>query len=257
MDTKRIVVMGFGEVGKAVAQMYVGPYDVQILDLNPAFPTWPEEMKVDVLNVCIPYNESFVELVRAVVGMCEPDVTIIHSTVAPGTTERLVEYCEGRSEVVHSPVRGVHPNLLEGLKTFDKYIGGDTIKGIELASAHLSALGYKIRPFSSSRLTEIGKLLSTSYYGVLIAWHGEMQKICDELGVPFELAATDFTKSYNEGYTELDMEHVVRPAFYPPENDLIGGHCILPNAKLLKEALDGAHDEALDLILKYGKKEED
>jgi len=244
--------MGYGKIGQTVEQMYAGPYNVKVTDLKPGYDSWPKLGEhVDVLNVCIPYNDSFVEFVRVAAGNCTPDLIIIHSTVAPGTTERLAEYCEDLgSEVVHSPVRGVHPNLLEGLKTFTKYIGGDTLKGLQLAMSHLSAIGYKISAVSSSRVTEVGKLLSTSYYGVVIAWHEEMKEICEKFDVPFEQTVTSFNETYNEGYLTLGMPHVTRPVLTPPDGP-IGGHCVVPNAKLLKDA--GVESDGLDMILGCGK----
>ena len=248
---KNIIIMGYGEVGQAVAQMYVGPYNVQIADPATDYPT-PNWDNIDVLNVCIPYSDKFVQIVGTLMRDIAPELTIIHSTVPPGTTEKVRKASEFDREVVHSPVRGVHPNLLEGLKTFTKYIGGDTLKSLQLAMSHLSALGYKISAVSSSRVTEVGKLLSTSYYGVAIAWHEEMKNICEQFDVPFEQTVTQFNESYNEGYLTLGMPHVTRPTLLPPDGP-IGGHCVVPNAKLLKEA--GAKSDGLDMILECGKDE--
>ena len=72
--------------------------------------------------------------------------------------------------------------------------------------------------------------------------------MCDELDVDFEDAATSWNNGYNEGYNKLGMGHVTRPVLYPP--DKIGGHCIIPNTKLLKDSFDNS---ILDLILKWEK----
>ena len=170
--------------------------------------------------------------------------------MAPGTTKKLSKKFKGI--VVHSPVRGLHPKLFEGIKTFVKYIGADNKKAGRLAKKHLEGLGLKTKLFFPSLTTELGKILDTTYYGLIIAWHGEMKKICDEVGVDFEKAATDFNKTYNEGYKKLGMPNVTRPVLYPPKNG-IGGHCILPNAKILKKYFKS---RALDFILEYnlGKK---
>lgn len=95
--------------------------------------------------------------------------------------------------------------------------------------------------------TEIGKIFDTTYYGVCIAWHGETEKICKKFGVNFKEAVTDFNQTYNEGYTKLGKKNVVRPVLYPPKGK-IGGHCIIPNAKILKRLYDG---KFLDLLLRY------
>ena len=152
--------------------------------------------------------------------------------------------------VVHSPVRGIHPYLHSGIRTFVNYIGADNGKVGSLAEKHLKSLGIKTKVFMPSITTEMAKLFSTSYYGVCIAWHGEMKKICDKAGINFKDAVTDFNTTYNDGYAKLGKKNVIRPVLSPPENG-IGGHCVASNAKILKKYFKS---EALELILKYDPK---
>ena len=149
--------------------------------------------------------------------------------------------------VVHSPIRGIHPHLYKGIKTFVKYIGADNKKAGLLAKKHLESLGIKTKVLYPSTTTEIGKILDTTYYGLVIAWHGEMKKITDALGVNFEEAVIDFNETYNQGYKRLGKNNVIRPILYPPRGG-IQGHCIISNAKLLKKHFDS---KAIDLILDY------
>ena len=237
----KIGILGYGEVGKAVAKFYKNP---RIKDLKRR-----DGLKgIEILNVCIPWNDNFIKIVKKEIREVKPKLTIIHSTTAPGTAKRIASAT--KALVVHSPVRGMHPNLYPGIKTFVKYIGTDKKKAGELAKKHLESLGIKTKVFQSSITTEIGKLLSTSYYGICISWHGEMKKICDKAGIDFEKAVTDFNKTYNEGYKKLGMFHVVRPVLYPPKNS-ITGHCLTPNAEILEKY---HKSKALDLILKYKPK---
>jgi len=119
--------------------------------------------------------------------------------VAPGATKEIGKIA------VHSPVRGVHPHLFEGIKTFVQYIGADNEETGKLAQEHLEGLGIKTELLSSSAVTEIGKLFDTTYYGLCIAWHGEMKEICDQLGIDFDESVSNFNKTYNEGYQKLGM----------------------------------------------------
>jgi hypothetical protein len=73
-----------------------------------------------------------------------------------------------------------------------------------------------------------------------------MKKICDNLNVDFEEAVTKWNKDYNESYMKLGKGNVVRPVLYPPNK--IGGHCVIPNAKILKGVTDST---AIDLLLEY------
>ena len=240
MDKKteaKIGILGYGEVGQAIAKFYKNP---KIKDLNR-----DNGLEgVEILNVCIPWLPNFVKIVKKEIKKIKPKLTIIHSTIAPGATKKI------GGVVVHSPVRGVHPYLYEGIKTFVKYIGADNEEAGNLAKEHLESLGIKTKVFMPSITTEIGKLLDTSYYGLCIAWHGEMKKLCNKYGIDFEKAVTDFNQTYNEGYKKLGKPNVVRPVLYPPKGE-IGGHCVIENAEILKKHFN---NQALDLILKYKPK---
>ena len=239
MENKsKIGILGYGEVGQAIAKFYNNP-SIKDLNRNDGL------QGVDVLNVCIPYkDDSFVEMVEKEIKRIKPRLTIIHSTVVPGTVKRI------KGMVVHSPVRGVHPNLYQGIKTFVKYIGADNKKAGEMAKKHLESLGIKTKVFMPSATTELGKLFSTSYYGLCIAWHAEMKEICDKAGIDFEKAVTDFNKTYNQGYKKLGRKDVIRPVLYPPK-EKIGGHCICENSRILKK---NYQSKVIDLILEYTEK---
>jgi hypothetical protein len=233
---QKIGILGYGEIGKAISKFYKNP-KIKDLDRNDGL------QGVEVLHVCIPWSDKFIDIVKKQIDESQPAITIINSTVAPGTTKKI------GGMVVHSPVRGVHPKLYEGIKTFIKYIGADSKEAGRLAEKHFKSLGIKTKLFYPSAATELGKILDTTYYGVCIAWHKEMKKICSRFNVNFEDAVADFNRSYNEGYKKLGMENVVRPVLYVDEKP-IGGHCVVPNAEILKKHFSS---EALDLILKYKK----
>jgi len=233
-NSSSIGILGYGEIGKAIAKFYKNP---KIKDLKR-----DDGLKdVEILHVCIPWSERFVEIVKKEIRKIQPKLTIIHSTVAPGTTKNI------GGMTVHSPVRGIHPHLYEGIKIFVKYIGADNRKAGEMVKRHLEDLGLKTKIFMPSLTTELGKLLDTTYYGLCVAWHGEMAKMCTKFGVNFDEAVTDFNTTYNQGYTTLGKKNVVRPVLYPPRSG-IGGHCIYPNAEILNSYF---RSKALDLIFEY------
>jgi UDP-N-acetyl-D-mannosaminuronate dehydrogenase len=233
-NKRKIGILGYGEVGQAIAKFYQNP---KIKDLNR-----DDGLEgVEILHICLPWSSDFVKIVKKEIKKIKPKLTIIHSTVAPGTVGKI------GGMVVHSPIRGMHPKLYRGIKTFLKYIGADNKKAGQLAENHFKSLGIKTKVFQPSVTTEIGKLLSTSYYALCIAWHGEMKKICDKAKVDFEKAVTDFNKTYNEGYKKLGKPNVIRPVLFPPKSG-IGGHCLCENAEILQKYFKS---QALDLILKY------
>lgn len=234
VEKQKIGILGFGEVGQAVAKFYKYP---KIKDLER-----DDGLKgIDILNICISWSDKFIPTVKNAIKKYKPRLTIIHSTVPPGTTKKI------GGMTVHSPVRGMHPDMYFGIKTFVKYIGANNEKAGEIAKKHLESLGIKTKVFAKSETTEIGKLLDTTYYALVIAWHGEMKKLCDKYKIDFNNAVTDFNETYNQGYLKLGKKKVIRPVLYPPENG-ISGHCLVSNAEILKKNFKS---KAIELILKY------
>lgn len=243
---KKIGIIGYGEIGQSLEKLYLGKdFEIQIndtgLEMNQIKPG------IDVLNIAIPFTsrELFVEIASSYIDKLKPNLTIIHSTVTPGTTLEIISKT-GNDLIVHSPVRGVHPNLYEGLKTFVKFIGSDNEEATTITVNHYTDIELKTQIFKSSKASELAKVLSTTYYGMCIAFHNDINKLCKEHDVKFEEVATKWNKTYNEGYTKLGMINVVRPVLYPPKDGKIGGHCVVPNAQLCKQFFDS---KVLDYIL--------
>tara|TARA_Y100000592_G_C5481687_1_gene326028 strand:+ start:8893 stop:9663 length:771 start_codon:yes stop_codon:yes gene_type:complete len=240
---QKIGIIGYGEIGSSLEAVYRDHTNlIYIKDLDR-----DDGLKgVDILNICIPYSENFVEIVSDYIRDISPNLTVIHSTIVPGTTIKIIENTNIKS-IVHSPVRGVHPNLYDGIRTFIKFIGAECEETALAAKDHFNSMSIETELCENSLVTELGKTLSTTYYGLCIAWHGEAQKLCEKYNVPFGEVMTRFNKTYNDGYYALGKKNVLRPVLYPP-SDKIGGHCVIPNAFLVKQLFDSL---ALDLILKY------
>ena len=235
----KVGIIGYGEIGSSLAKVYQAKDFVPMIrdiDINTI------RGEIDVLNICLPYGEEFVNIVNDYIDEYLPKITIIHSTVPVGTTKQIKRPC------VHSPVRGIHPNLKEGIEKFVKFIGYNNDVDLALTEEHYRELEIIFYPVKNSDSSELAKLTSTTYYGLCIAWHGEMKKMCDKHGIDFDVI-NKWTQSYNLGYYGLDMQQVIRPNLYPPENG-IGGHCVIPNTELLAEEFKS---KALDLILEYKK----
>ena len=241
---KRVGIVGYGEIGESLEKCYLGKdFLIEIADINKNINTLTLEM--DVLNICIPYTDAFVSIVSSYILQYKPKLTIIHSTVIPGTTKQIITKVNN-SMVVHSPVRGVHPKLYEGIKTFVKVIGGETPTAVEATETHFNELEIKYEVYHNSVASELAKILCTTYYGVCIAFHNDIYQLCERYNVPFNEVATKWNTTYNEGYQKLGMSNVVRPVLYPPKDGKIGGHCVVPNAKLCKQFFESL---GLDYIL--------
>ena len=264
----KIGILGYGEIGKAIQKLYLESTGTQWTSVNDCaipvtFKVCVKDLDFDegirhseYLHVCIPHSDDFVDQVCDCIEQENPKNVIIHSTVQVGTTRNIMKK-SGLINICHAPVRGVHPDLYEGLKTFPMYLGYDKTKHdtrefIYETKILLDGLGVNIKIVDKFETSELAKIASTSYYGMCIAFHAEINSLCDEMGLSFEEVMTEWNQEYNEGYKKLGMDHVVRPVLNPPEGS-IGGHCIIPNAKLLKDFYyrTSQKKELPDFILKY------
>lgn len=250
MNNRKTGILGFGEVGSAVFNVYTDAGETP--SVYDPYKNRTENMAdISVLNVCIPYiDEKFITNVVEIAKKCNNlELIIIHSTIVLGVVEKLCELLKD-VHIVHSPVRGVHPNLTEGIKTFVKYVGHAKDKhesGIA-AKKHLESIGIKTTVTTCTN-TILMKLLSTTYYGMCIAFTEDMGKLCDKESADFDMIC-DWNVTYNEGYKILGKPNVVRPVLTRIEDGkTIGGHCVIPNAKLLKEMYPEC--TAWDYVLKY------
>lgn len=217
------IVIGMGEVGRAIHAILSGdPYDVYGLDIE-AVDHIPSS--ADVLHICLRWCDGFMAWVCGYLDRFHPELVIIHSTVPVGTTRRLGEIA------VHSPIEGLHPHLEESIRTFEKHFGGE--RAAEAARI-FKRRNISVILHNKPETTELAKLLSTSSYGIDLLKSQEQAQICRRLGLSYKEVVQDYSASYNAGYATLDHSQFVRPILSPPQGP-IGGHCVIPNAKIIKD----------------------
>lgn len=249
-EKEKVLVVGLGEVGRALYELLRerGKFDVYGYDLD------EEKMRSVTLRVELPYNvevmhicypcldqKNFVETTLDYMGRFNPKLTIIDSTVPPGTTQKIYE--ASKSLVVHSPVRGMHKDL-ETMKRdimfWSKYVGGATKEAAELARKHFEKLRLKVKVLKSPVETELAKLFETTYRAWMIACFQEMHRISRRFGADFN-EVVDMIE-------DIHRVHFNKPLHYP---GVIGGHCLIPNTELLLGSYDS---DFLRLILKSNEK---
>ena len=232
MKKNVIVIGGKGEVGSAIVKIekefsnnaLIVDKDTQLVE--------GDLLKTYVaMHVCVGYSDKFIETVKNYNATFNPELIIIHSTVPVGTTSKIKDV-----NIVHSPIRGIHPNLYDGITKFVKYVGGDD-KSTKLAIRHLESLWIDTVKLGSSETTELLKILSTTYYLHNVLYAKEVQELCNKYEVDFNEVYTHANNTYNEGYRKLGLENVVRPILTPPSLDGVGGHCLIENAIILSKEL--------------------
>ncbi len=230
---ERVLIIGFGEVGKSLYQIVREIYPkTQWLDIKPK----EIEKPVDIVHICYPCidTEVFIEDTIKYIGHFNPELTIVESTVTPGSTNKIYE--KVKRKLVHSPVRGMHQNMKEGLLKYIKFIGPVNKKSARLAEEHLQSLGMKTYTCSSPLETEFAKIFNTTYRALMISWFQEMLRICWKHKADYQQVVR-FIETTGD-----------RPVMYP---GFIGGHCLIPNCLLLKEVWES---KFIDAILESNEK---
>jgi len=231
-ENKKVVVVGLGEVGKPILDLVSPHYDAFGVDIAPV----GRIEEVEVMHICYPFQiRDFSDETARYIEFFRPKLTIINSTIGVGTTRAIAE--RTGAAVVNSPVRGKHARMLEELRMYTKFVGAMDPTAGDQAAKHFESAGLQTKILSSPEATELAKLTETTYFGLMIAWAQEIERYCDQFGQDYD----DVVSFYEE------------IKFFPPVKyfpGIIGGHCVMPNIKILNKC---DHSVILDAILASNK----
>ena len=222
------VVIGLGEVGRPLLAVLQRVYRVEGIDL----PARDVHNPVDLMHVCYPAEvDDFVGMTAAYAQRYRPEIVVIHSTVPVGTTSAV----QGSVPipVVHSPVRGKHARMEEELLRYTKFVGATDAEAADRVGRYLNQAGMRTRRLESPEATELAKLTETTYFGLLIAFAQDVDRMARRVGVPYE-AILAFCEEIN---------YLPATRFVP---GIIGGHCVMPNIALLKQTNDSRLLDAIE-----------
>lgn len=232
------IVVGLGEIGYPILQL-ISKNNIAVgYDINPKLMDQNKYEKFKHLettfcHICIPFTSKFDKAVFDIVKTHKPKAIVIHSTISPGTTDRIQKKLD--IPVIYSATRGVHKRMLHDLKRYTKFFAiGYDAPGKKWASEYAKLMkksGVKTKQMSSPITLELAKIVvDTSYYGWLINY----AQLSNMIAIKHKV-------NYDEMWSFSDEIHKFlgnRPKMFP---GFIGGHCVIPNLDLIK-------DDTLDLI---------
>jgi UDP-N-acetyl-D-mannosaminuronate dehydrogenase len=210
-----VLVVGLGEIGGPLLDILREAHSAAGRDIEDS----PFD-GVQVLHLCFPYTSDFVSSASRYASLYEPEAVVVNSTVVPGTTREIQE--KTGVPAVYSPVRGKHARMTDELRRYRKFVAGTSAQAVALVEDHFAAAGITTQRMSSPEALELAKLLETTYFGVLVAWAQEMDR---------------FAKAVDADYWET-IDFLEEIDFFPPvsfQPGYIGGHCVMPNLKLLEQ----------------------
>ena len=253
MPKETVLIVGLGEVGHSLYNLFKesSKFDVYGHDMDKAkirAITGKIELpkKVDVMHICIPCvkQDKFIQATVEYIRKIKPKLTIIDSTVPPGTTKKIYETT--KTPIVDSPIRGMHQNLetmKRDIRFWTKYVGGATNEAAKAAKKHFKKLGLKVKILKSPTEAELAKIFETTYRAWMIACFQEMHRISRSFGADFEEVV--------DMLADVHRVDLNKPLHFP---DVIGGHCLMQNTELLLTVYDS---EFLRLILESNEKRKD
>lgn len=214
------LIIGYGEIGRAVG-INIGIHDF-------ADRTIPPQQTYEVIHICYPCEDDvFVTSVKAYIELYKPEHVIVWSTVPIGTTRQI-------PGAVHSPIEGKHPDLSDSIGYMERWVGyNDRAEG-QWFNNYFTDLGLKVKLIENSDFTEALKLLSTTEYGINIEFARYKKHIADEIGMDYELTK-EWNIEYNRLYKSLGFEKKFQKFVLDAPEGPKGGHCVVPNARILHE----------------------
>lgn len=211
-------VIGLGQIGEPLREIL----GCEGWDLDS--PSCPNP-SARCLHICFPYSELFVTQVASYAHLCGARNVIVHSTILPGTTERLQRELQPGAPVhcdaVYSPVRGRHGHMERDMLYFTKFVASPHDQAAVNAAACLAAAGFRVQVHPDPTALELSKLFQTTATAVQVALAQEMDRYCTDLGVDFM-----------DAQALLDMPNLPHVIHQP---GFIGGHCLMANLDLLRE----------------------
>jgi len=247
--TKKDVVVGIGEIGKPILKL-LSKYGVVVgFDLNTDLMDEKKferhkNIKTSFLHIAIPVTDKFINNVLKLYKKFQPECIVIHSTIGPGTTEKLQRKLS--IPIIYSATRGVHKRMVYDLKRYTKFfvISANAPRGKWASARYVKSMkrcGIKTKKMSKPKTLELAKIIcDTSYLGWLVNYAQLSNMIAIEHGVNY-----DEMWSFSD---EIQKFLGNRPKLYP---GYIGGHCVIPNLNLMRS-------DMLNLIKKvnnnYAKK---
>ena len=246
---KKDIVVGLGEIGNPILKILSKKNIVVGFDLNRdlmdkiKFEKY-KNLETSFLHIAIPVTDKLITNILKLYKKFLPECIIIHSTIKPGTTEKLQKKIP--IPVIYSATRGVHNRMIYDLKRYTKFfvISTNAPRSRWALSRYVKVMkdcGIKTKKMSNPETLELAKIIcDTSYLGWLVNYAQLSNMIAIQYGIDY-----DEMWSFSD---EIHRNLGNRPKMYP---GYIGGHCVIPN-------LDLINNQTLDLIKKmntsYSKK---
>lgn len=203
----KILIIGYGIVGKAMAELLTKRYDVDVYD-----PKMPPGLTInlsgkhssfiphdalaqvnyDLVVICVPTDmkengECDISIVEESIQRTNGKLYLIKSTVTPGTTDKLID--QTKKNIVFSPeyvgeskyYNSYFPNSM--VETPMLVLGGTKTDTSKIIDILLPILGPDKQYYQLSAIeSEIVKYMENTFFATKITYCQEMYDLCEKVG---------------------------------------------------------------------------
>jgi hypothetical protein len=239
----KALLIGYGEVGQGIYEAWKDKHEFTIYDPDKGHGGFSKENhgEYDICLIAIPHSPQFINICKQWKILLDNISMVVFSSVPIGTCSQI--------PAVHSPIEGDHTNMAESIKKHQRWVGGYDDVVMDFFHQTCGFLGVVVLP--KPEHTEFLKLRSTTIYGINIEFARYSKDVSQDIGLDY-----DWVKKYDRDYNRLlkntDRPDLQRPALDPPEGK-IGGHCVIPNARLLQNTYPG---DLVKVLLDHNKEDE-
>lgn len=220
--TDRDVIIGGGEVGNTLYSIMNHAVEyLSMLDLDPSRQINPNlDLPVDLLHICFPYTQDFVNIVQSYDQKLNPTAIIIHSSVLIGTSKLLQSMT--KTPVITSPVRGTHNNFVADMLRYPKWFAFNGVENKAIKDKIINKFEemniHLVWKEKGTTLEKAKIYCDTTYRAWMIAYRYMVDEICNDPEI-WEYAQ------------EIHDIRGDRPVHYRDKK--IGGHCLIQNLDLM------------------------
>lgn len=235
----RIVIGYKGEIGSAIMQYVQGTVGIDIECSEGKL------VKGDTfLHICIPYSKKFIEQVIGYIHQYDPLVVLVHTTCPVGTTRKIHEQIT--TGIVHVPVHGSHPNILEDIRLYHFFVGAmDDYIG-QLVCDYLDRYAVvDVRAYlcSSPESTEFHKIMSTELVRHTIQFYQIWKQHCMKMHINWAevIAALQMIHDCDVRAGRQPFNARIFQRAGPIDTEVSGKHCLSTNKYLVPGKTEGSN----------------
>ena len=177
---------------------------------------------INYLHIAIPYTSNFTNIVIEYIKKFSPEIVFIQ--LLPQEQREKYSMLPTNLLPIHLYVANTQ-NMKRHLLFWSKWIVTIPQSIVEEAATHLREMGFKVKVYRGSPETlELAKLWETVYRAVMMAAWQELHRITRRYQADLAIIA-EFVGEVHEVLGD-------RPIYFP---GYIGGHCLIPNTKILNK----------------------